>query len=194
MLAATTLLVLVLTTHVASYKVKTPPLTTDWTDSVGEHPWPEYPRPQMIRERWLTLNGIWTYRNASAGDIDNVPSGPLDHEVLIPSCLESGLSGIMAPVTPDSQVKYSWFHTTFDVPADWHEDNVVINFGAVDYEATVFVNGHKAVFHRGGYTRFSEDITKWLNAGSANSLAVFVFDPTDTEDHIIPSERCPERS
>jgi hypothetical protein len=77
------------------YAVKQPPLTTPWTNTAGTDPWPEYPRPQLQRSEWLSLNGIWTYQNASS--LDSVRSPPfgqvLASEVLIPSCLESGLSG-----------------------------------------------------------------------------------------------------
>lgn len=68
---------------------------------------------------------------------------------------------------------YSWFKTSFDVPADWPVgDRVVLNFGAVDYEATVFVNGKQAGFHRGGYFGFSFDVTDHLSANGSNELYV----------------------
>lgn len=78
-----------------SYAVKTPPLDTRWTYEVGTNPWPEYPRPQLERSQWKNLNGIWRYQNASSEDaVQNPPFGQtLAQEVLIPSCLESGLSG-----------------------------------------------------------------------------------------------------
>jgi beta-galactosidase/beta-glucuronidase len=69
---------------------------------------------------------------------------------------------------------YSWFKTSFDVPTDWPVGNrVVLNFGAVDYEATVFVNGNQVGFHRGGYFEFSFDVTDHLSANSSNELYVF---------------------
>jgi hypothetical protein len=79
----------------SSYAVQTPPLDTDWTYEVGTNPWPEYPRPQLERSEWKNLNGIWRYQNASGTDaVDNPPFGQtLEREVLVPSCLESGLSG-----------------------------------------------------------------------------------------------------
>lgn len=79
----------------AKYALKEPPLTTPWTDKVGTDPWPEYPRPQMQRSQWQNLNGIWQYRNASSlAEAQNPPFGQeLGQEVLIPSCLESGISG-----------------------------------------------------------------------------------------------------
>lgn len=77
------------------YAVQKPPLTTDYTYRVGTNPWPEYPRPQLQRPEWQNLNGIWTYQNASSlNAVDSPPFGQaLAREVMIPSCLESGLSG-----------------------------------------------------------------------------------------------------
>lgn len=90
--------------HVA-YSVKEPPLTTPWTYEVGTNPWSEYPRPQLQRSEWKNLNGIWTYQRAgNLGAINNPPFGEtLPNEVMIPSCLESGLSG--------------------KIPAQWHYDS-----------------------------------------------------------------------
>lgn len=153
------------------YEVQTPPLTTDWTYNVGTDPWPEYPRPQLRRDAWQSLNGLWTWRAAEAdGDVDSPPtSGPLDREVLIPSCIESGLSGLQI-----LDVKHMWYETVFDVPTDWDGQRVLLNFEAVDYEATVFVNGEKLTNHIGGYARFTVDVTDSVNFGSSNDLYVKV--------------------
>jgi len=151
-----------------SYAVKTPPLTTPWTYEAGTNPWPEYPRPQLQRSQWQSLNGIWTYQNASSLDAVNSPpfNQALATEVLIPSCLESGLSGLQGEYTI-----YSWLATSFSVPSAWNaEDRVLLNFGAVDYEATVFVNGQNASFHRGGYFAFTVDVTDYLNGNGTNDL------------------------
>lgn len=77
------------------YEVKEPPLTTPWTYEVGTNPWPEYPRPQLQREQWQNLNGIWQYHKAdSKTDVETPPpAGSPGEEVMVPSCLESGLSG-----------------------------------------------------------------------------------------------------
>ncbi|KAH9814245.1 glycoside hydrolase family 2 protein [Teratosphaeria destructans] len=166
------------------YAVKPPPLTTNWTYEVGTNPWPQYPRPQLQREQWQTLNGIWTYQNASSLDAVNDPpfNQSLTNEVLIPSCLESSLSGIMTEYN-----LYSWFATHFSVPSSWPTDNkVLLNFGAIDYEATIFINGKNATFHRGGYFAFAVDVTPYLNHGSTNELLVFVHDPTDSDPYVIP--------
>lgn len=65
---------------------------------------------------------------------------------------------------------YSWFSNSFKVPSDWKGQNIELNFGAVDYEATVFVNGKEAGFHRGGYFRFALDVTRFLKPGQDNEL------------------------
>ncbi|KAK3110072.1 hypothetical protein LTR53_016023 [Teratosphaeriaceae sp. CCFEE 6253] len=165
------------------YAVQKPPLDTPWTYTAGTDPWPEYPRPQLQRAQWQSLNGLWTYANASSLDAVNSPpyGQTLGAEVLIPSCLESGLSGIQG-----QYMLYSWFATSFSVPSNWTGDRVLLNFGAVDYEATVFVNGKNATFHRGGYFAFTVDVTDYLVKSGANELLVFVHDPTDQDPYVIP--------
>lgn len=155
------------------YSVQTPPLDTDWTYKVGTNPWPQYPRPKLARSQWRGLNGLWTYSNASGlNELSHPPfNSTLSQEVLVPFCLESGLSGIQA-----AQPIYSWYRTEFKVPKKWTGDRVLLNFGAVDYEATVFVNGHNVTFHRGGYSAFAVDVTDYL-AGKHkhNELYVVAF-------------------
>ncbi|KAL5341081.1 glycoside hydrolase superfamily [Aspergillus crustosus] len=172
-----------LTAAATPYAPQVPPLTTDWTDQVGTSPWPEYPRPQLQRSQWQNLNGIWQYRGApNLAAVDAPPFGQdLDTEVLIPSCLESGLSGLQG-----ENLFYSWLSINFTVPDDWDGQNVLLNFGAVDYEATVFVNGQNVAFHRGGYFEFSVDVTEHLISDSSNELLVFVHDPTDAAGTVIP--------
>lgn len=149
------------------YQVQTPPLDTPWTYEVGTDPWPQYPRPQLRREAWKNLNGIWTFEPAPAfaAEVPAVPSAPLAQEVLIPSCIESGLSGVQ-----DLNTTNMWFATSFTVPSDWCGQSVLLNFEAVDYEATVFINGQQAGFHRGGYFRFTVDATQYVNFNGTNQL------------------------
>ncbi|KAE8449202.1 hypothetical protein EG329_008369 [Mollisiaceae sp. DMI_Dod_QoI] len=177
------LAVLALAQGNTTYSVKTPPLTTNWTYEVGTNPWPEYPRPQLQRSQWQNLNGIWRYENASSLDaIQSPPFGQtLQNEVLVPSCLESGLSGIMG-----TDLLYSWFSTSFTVPSSWSGNKVLLNFGAVDYEATVYINGQQAGFNRGGYYKFTVDATNYTKFDGDNELLVFVHDPTDSGDYVIP--------
>lgn len=84
----------------AKYEPKVPLLDTDWTSKVGTNPWPEYPRPQLERSEWKNLNGIWQYQNAPGLDAVQAPpfGQALTNEVLIPSCLESALSGNAIPL------------------------------------------------------------------------------------------------
>jgi hypothetical protein len=164
----------------APYKVQAPPLDTDWTYEVGTDPWPEHPRPQLRRDAWKSLNGLWTWRRAGGtGDVNSPPTGELDREVLIPSCIESGLSGLQV-----LNATHMWFRTSFDVPEDWEGQSTILNFEAVDYEATVFVNGEQVHKNVGGYHRFSVDVTDNVKYDGDNDLLVFVRDPTDSE--IIP--------
>uniref|UniRef100_A0A2D3V8N4 Probable hydrolase n=1 Tax=Ramularia collo-cygni TaxID=112498 RepID=A0A2D3V8N4_9PEZI len=167
----------------AKYELKTPPLDTPWTSKVGLNPWPEYPRPKLQRPQWQSLNGVWQYSNASSLDAVNNPpfNQTLSQEVLVPFCLESGLSGIQG-----EYMFYSWYSTKFVVPTNWTGDRVLLNFDAVDYEATIFVNGQQVAFNRGGYFAFSVDVTDHLNSGSSNELIVFVHDPTDSDPYVIP--------
>jgi hypothetical protein len=160
-------LLLASTNAAEPYKLMPPPLDTPWTDKVGTNPWPQYPRPQLRRDGWKSLNGIWTYQAATdPDDIAVKPTLPLRQEVLIPSCIESGISGIMT-----TGVTRMWFGTNFTVPeASSQGDRVMLNFEAVDYEATVYVNGAEAGFHRGGYSRFSFDVTQHLKPYGDNEL------------------------
>ncbi|WWC66272.1 uncharacterized protein I206_100173 [Kwoniella pini CBS 10737] len=171
----------------SSYQVQTPPLKTNWTDKVGTNPWVEYPRPQQIRNDWQSLNGIWRYQKANnASDISNLPTN-VDEKwgkaVMIPSCIESGLSGLKVDIKDN---EFSWFQTNFNVPSNWSDKSLLINFGAVDYEATVFVNGKNATTHKGGYARFDAEISSLVKYGQDNELVVFVHDPSDDKDYIIP--------
>ncbi|SMR62806.1 unnamed protein product [Zymoseptoria tritici ST99CH_3D1] len=167
----------------SQYAVQPLPLDTPWTDKVGTDPWPQYPRPKLARSEWKSLNGIWTYANASSLDAVNSPpfNQTLPNEVLVPFCLESGLSGIEG-----DYLLYSWYSTKFSVPSNWTGERTLLNFNAVDYEATVFVNGQQVMFHRGGYFAFSVDVTPYLSSSGTNELVVFVHDPTDSGRYVIP--------
>lgn len=156
------------------YKAKRPLLSTPWTDDTAGKLWPHHPRPLLYRPSWVSLNGLWTYQPAEGrlppnetGDI--LPDGPLAKSVNVPSCLESALSGIMEP-----EATYSWYQAFFEVPSDWLNDEkrVMLHFEAVDYEATVFINGERVATHVGGYWRFSVDITDYLERDSYDSYGV----------------------
>ena len=156
---------------------KTAPLTTPWTNQVSTTaPLPEYPRPQLVRPNWLNLNGQWQFSNAAAGEAPPI-NRVLPETVLVPYPIESALSGIQR------HQDRMWYRRTFSVPtgAGWKNKNIQLNFGAVDYQATVYVNGQLLGTHSGGYDAFSYDITPQLKNGT-NEIIVGVFDPTNSGD------------
>jgi len=139
-------------------------------------PRPEYPRPQFRRELWLNLNGIWQFEidPGRSGQERGWMSGrDLSREILVPFPPESELSGIGERDFMPSV----WYRRHFEVPETWEKKRIWLHFGAVDYQASVWVNGHLVGTHRGGYTPFSFDITDFLRAGE-NELVVNAVDDT----------------
>jgi beta-galactosidase/beta-glucuronidase len=150
------------------------PLMTRWAKQVSpENVLPEYPRPQLQRDEWLNLNGLWQYAIA---DRDSERPADWHGQILVPFVPQAALSGVGKPVTPDQAL---WYRTTFDLPADWRASRIRLNFGAVDWQTTVWVNGVLLGEHRGGYTPFSFDLTEALAAGAEQEIVVRVWDPTD---------------
>ena len=157
----------------ADWKPADGPLMTRWAKDVNpENVLPEYPRPQMVREDWMNLNGLWQLGFGKEGD--TAPVGKdLPDQILVPFPVESALSGVMK--TADRL----WYRRMFQVPADWKGRRILLNFGAVDWESEVWVNGKKTGLHQGGYDPFSFDVTDALKGEGAQELIVRVFDPTD---------------
>lgn len=132
---------------------------------------PEYPRPQMVRTEWLNLNGLWQYQQGKSAD-EELPKGSLSGQILVPFPVESALSGVM------ELHDRLWYKRSFTVPKNWKGKNVILHFGAVDFESEVFVNGKSVGVHKGGYDAFSYDITENLSKKGPQQIAVRVFDPT----------------
>ncbi len=154
----------------------------------------EHPRPDAFRENWTTLNGEWQFEMDEQGDGEArglVSGKDLAQKIVVPFCPESKLSGI----GHYDFMKHTWYRRLFDVPASMKSKRVRLQFGAVDYQAWVWVNGQLAGSHVGGSVGFSFDITKFLRDGR-NELVVRVFDdtasgkqPTGKQTHSV-SEGC----
>lgn len=150
-------------------------IKTEWAAQVDPaHPLPEYPRPQLVRPNWTSLNGLWQFAIVPQGQ-QTAPAafaGP----ILVPFAVESALSGVGKTVGKDSVL---WYQRTVQVPASGRKGRTLLHFGAVDWQCTVFVNGQEVGSHEGGYDPFSIDITGALKKGAAQTLSVRVWDPSD---------------
>jgi hypothetical protein len=148
-------------------------IQTRWAKQVtSKNPLPEYPRPQMVRSKWTNLNGLWEYAvTAKEADQPQQFSG----QILVPYPIESALSGVKKALQPEEIL---WYKRTINKPATKTGEHVLLHFGAVDFDATVFLNGKQIGNHKGGYQNFSFDVTDALTQAS-NELVVKVWDPSD---------------
>ncbi|MBP3415442.1 MAG: glycoside hydrolase family 2 [Clostridia bacterium] len=135
----------------------------------------EYPRPQLKRDSYLNLNGMWDYAITDGG----TACGKYDGQILVPFSPESELSGVSYRLVPDQTL---WYHRTVKLPAGFNKGRLLLNFGAVDQTAEIFINNTKCFTHIGGYTAFSIDITEFVTSDSFD-LVVKVNDVTDTSHH-----------
>jgi beta-galactosidase/beta-glucuronidase len=150
-------------------------IATPWAEKVNPSATlPEYPRPQMVRNTWMNLNGLWQYA-ISPKMAETVPTAYAGN-ILVPFAVESALSGVGKTVGKDSVL---WYERTVTVPSSFKKNNVLLHFGAVDWQCDVFVNGKKVGTHQGGYDPFSFDISSALQKSGSQKIAVRVWDPTD---------------
>ena len=173
------------TTHLAALAIlaavaQVPPLTlrTRWAAEVSvAQPLPEYPRPQLVRPRWQSLNGRWSFAVR-----DSAAPRPrmFDGTILVPFAIESQLSGVQRTVTPAQRL---WYRRPFRITApSVPGTHWLLHFGAVDWDAAVYVNGRRVGDHRGGYDPFTIDVTAALRPRGDQELVVSVWDPTDRGD------------
>lgn len=141
----------------------------------------EYPRPQMRRDSYLNLNGIWEY---AITETDKMPN-EFDGEILVPFSPECELSGVMRSLSPTQTL---WYRRTVRLPEQFNVGQVLLHLGAVDQTAAVFVNGKEVCSHMGGYTPFRADITAFLQG--ENEILVKVRDFSDT----VPDARGKQKS
>ena len=141
---------------------------------MGSLPRPEHPQPQMERSAWRSLNGAWQFAfdfGRSGLDRHFERRDALDTTITVPFCPESVLSGVHYT----DFIPAVWYARAFTLTPEELSGRVLLHFGAVDYEAHVFVNGEPAGTHRGGYTSFCFDITDLCRAGE-NRLSVYAED------------------
>lgn len=138
-------------------------------------PRPEYPRPQFERDAWMNLNGTWTYAfdfGESGLQRDFNESKGFDNNITVPFCPESPLSG----VEYKDFINSMWYHRAVEVPAAWEGKKILLNFGAVDYTSSIYVNGKLAGRHYGGSSSFSVDVTRFVEPGKTADVVVWVQD------------------
>ncbi|MBE6210456.1 MAG: beta-galactosidase [Rikenellaceae bacterium] len=158
----------------AEWKIAGDKIRTEWAEQVNpENVLPEYPRPQLVRGEWQNLNGLWNY---AITDLKSAEPTAFDGEILVPFAVESALSGVGKWITENQLL---WYEREFTVPSKWLSQRVMLNFGAVDWKADVFVNDVLVGSHTGGFTPFSMDITPALKKKGAQKLVVRVWDPTE---------------
>ncbi len=140
----------------------------------------EYPRPQFIRKNWENLNGQWQF------DYDDANKGLLEKwylqkeftkEITVPFSYQSELSGIHDTDFHD----LVWYKRSFDIPKEWDQKRLILHFGAVDYRASVWVNGKYIGSHEGGHVPFQLEVTEAVDVGK-NELVVRVEDVTQDLD------------
>ena len=138
-------------------------------------PRPEYPRPQFERADWINLNGPWSYCfdfGMSGTDRRLFESKGFDERIVVPFCPESELSG----VGHKDFIRAMWYHRRITIPKKWAGRDVLMNFGGVDYECELFVDGRSVGSHFGGTVSFGFDITRFVEAGGTHDVVLRVAD------------------
>lgn len=150
-------------------------IMTEWGEKVSpENVWQEYPRPQLVRDSWINLNGLWDYALMSKSTVK--PTN-FQGKILVPFCIESALSGVGKSMMPEDRL---WYSREFTIPTAWNSNRVILHFEAVDWSSSVWINGAFVGAHKGAYDRFSFDITDYLKAGGTQEIVVAVDDPSST--------------
>jgi len=162
----------------AGWNIKGDKITTEWANKVTpENVWQNYPRPQLKRTEWLNLNGLWKYTVTNISETKK--PADFNDEILVPFAIESALSGVAKTFTPNDRL---WYRREFTLNSGWKGKQIILHFGAVDYECEVWINDEPVGTHRGGNNSFSFDITKYIKKNSdIQTIVLSVTDPTDKE-------------
>ena len=138
-------------------------------------PRPEYPHPQFERTEWLNLNGTWNYTFDFSGTGDQkdwAKAKSFDGKITVPFCPESKLSGVAFT----DFIPCIWYQRSITVPDGWRGQNILLHFGASDYETAVYIDGRHVETHYGTGSSFAMDITSFVQAGKTANLVVRVRD------------------
>ncbi|MFX0099279.1 MAG: glycoside hydrolase family 2 protein [Candidatus Hodarchaeota archaeon] len=163
-------------TSVEPYQMKEAVLMTGWAGDVNiSNPLPEYPRPQLYREKWLNLNGIWQFQDIPTMYNRETPYPSGWSEILVPFPVESAISGIM------EHHDWMWYRRSFILPGSWDDQRIILHFEAVDWQTDVWVDGEFLGTHQGGYDPFSFEITAQMvdQYSAEHAILVRVHDPTN---------------
>jgi beta-galactosidase/beta-glucuronidase len=157
-----------------SWKAVEGKIMSQWAKTVNpENAWQEYPRPQFERAQWKNLNGLWDYAILKTNEIK-----PKQYQgkILVPFSFESPLSGVGKNIDPEDKM---WYRKNFELPKNWSGKDVVIHFEAVDYTCAVWVNDVLVGTHKGGFDRFSFNITPYLKTNGQQKIVLAVEDATN---------------
>lgn len=182
-------------------QIASSPLVTPFAEAINlQNPFPEYPRPQLQRDKWMNLNGSWDYTLKSVdfvpvqglttksswttGEIPTAWSG----KIVVPFAIDAPLSGVGHILRHNEVV---WYQRSFSIPSSWSGENVLVHFEASDWETSVYINGTRIGQHRGGYDPFTFDISSWLKKGE-NQIQVCVWDATENQCQAIGKQIMPE--
>jgi beta-galactosidase/beta-glucuronidase len=157
-----------------SWKAVEGKIMSQWAKTVNpENAWQEYPRPQFERDQWKNLNGLWDYAILKTNEIK-----PKQYQgkILVPFSFESPLSGVGKNIDPEDKM---WYRKNFELPKNWSGKDVVIHFEAVDYTCAVWVNDVLVGTHKGGFDRFSFNITPYLKTNGQQKIVLAVEDATN---------------
>lgn len=151
-------------------------IVTPWASQVNpEQPLPEYPRPHLVRKNWQNLNGLWDYAITPEATGKDLPAA-YEGKILVPFAIESALSGVGKRVGGENVL---WYKKEVNIPSKMRKQRLLLHFGAVDWQADVYVNGKQVGTHQGGFDPFHFDITDALHKGAKQEIAVRVWDPSD---------------
>ena len=149
-------------------------MMSQWGKKVSpENVWQEYPRPQFERTEWKNLNGLWDYSLLKTNQSE---PKRFQGKILVPFSFESPLSGVGKKITPEDKM---WYKKSFSLPKNWDGKDVIIHFEAVDYHCSVWVNDILAGSHKGGFDRFSFNITPYLKLKGNQKVVLSVEDATN---------------